>query len=72
MYHSGIALAGCCYDVYLKFKMGNECRKTSELHLAQEYSSIQPQSHPAFGNIFYLRCDRSKVEKAVKQIPCPN
>lgn len=52
--------------------MGNECRKTSELHLAQEYSSIQPQSHPAFGNIFYLRCDRSKVEKAVKQIPCPN
>lgn len=52
--------------------MGAECRKATDLHPPQEFSLIQPQIHPAFGNIFHLRCDRSKIEKAIKRVPCPN
>lgn len=52
--------------------MGADCRKVSDLQHYQEFTAIQPQIHPAFGNIFYMRCDRSKTEKAIKRVPCPN
>jgi hypothetical protein len=52
--------------------MGADCRKVGDLQDYHQFTTTQPQIHPAFGNIFHLKCDRSKTEKAIKRLPCPN